>query len=323
MKITVIVPTFNRSKTLPYAIRSLIEQRGDADLDILVVDDGSTDDTPDILADLSRQHRELRVVSQPNSGVTMARNTGIVNLHPEAEFVPFLDSDDLSPEGRFAADLPKFRSNPLVEITYGRMMYVDNIDYTCLRPQTGSRTADIIGIHLSCAIFQRSLIKRIGLFDPEMLQGEDTDYLLRVFEANTRFCQTDTQCPYYFRHPDSLSKDIAAYKRNFALAIRKCILRRKPDPSIAQSVSDLVQIVKQENQGPGAASSRGMGLLTTPLGAFLNADDIWLPSKMSRQIDILEKCRTWIWYFQKCAKFGTAALTMEPVKNAAGSPVPC
>ena len=232
MKITVIVPTFNRAKTLPYAIRSLVEQRGDAELDILVVDDGSTDDTPDILADLSQQHPEIRVVSQPNSGVTMARNTGIENLHPEAEFVSFLDSDDLSPAGRFAADLPKFQSDPLVEITYGRMMYVENFDYTRLCPQTGSRTADIIGIHLSCAIFRRSLIGRIGRFDPELLQGEDTDYLLRVFEANTRFCQTDTQCLYYLRHPDSLTKNIAASKRYFALAIRKSILRRKADPSI-------------------------------------------------------------------------------------------
>ena len=238
MKTTVIIPTFNRVKTLPHAIRSLTAQRGDVDLDILVINDGSTDGTGDLLDDLSGKIPELRVVTKANQGVCAARNTGLDNLLPETSLVSFLDSDDISPKGRFAADIPHFIDNPDIELTYGRMMYVDALDYENGIPAKGSKQADIIGVQLSSAIFRRSLIDRIDKFDPEMIQGEDTDFLLRVFEANTRYVQTDTMCVYYLRHPDSLMKDGKEAARYFALAIRKSMLRRKADPSIVLNKPD-------------------------------------------------------------------------------------
>jgi glycosyltransferase involved in cell wall biosynthesis len=232
MKTTVIIPTFNRADKITYAIESLVRQRGDVALDILVINDGSTDATASVLNGLAAHVPELRVITQENQGVTAARNTGLSNLLEETEFVTFLDSDDISPAGRFAADLAEFEKRPEIEVTYGRMQLADSLDYERFVPAEGSKLATVIGIHLSSAIFRRSLVERIGLFDLDMEQAEDTDYILRVFEANTLFTQTDTLCLYYFRHRDSLSRDVATARRSFALAIRKSILRRKAQPEI-------------------------------------------------------------------------------------------
>ena len=135
MTTTVIVPTYNRAPLLGRALESLLRQRQDAKLDILVVDDGSEDSTSALLADLGRKHTEIRVVRRDNGGVAAARNTGLANLLPETAFVTFLDSDDISPMGRFAADLPRFATDPDLDFTYGRMMLVDPIDDDALALQ--------------------------------------------------------------------------------------------------------------------------------------------------------------------------------------------
>jgi glycosyltransferase involved in cell wall biosynthesis len=238
VKITVIIPTYNRVATLPHAIRSLLKQKADVDLDILVIDDGSIDETPALLAELCQCHNELRVVRQNNAGIVAARNTGLANLHRDANIVTFLDSDDLSVPNRFAADLPHFTADPALEITYGRMLMVDSLDYENLCPSANSQSVDIVGIQLASAIYRRSLIERIGRFDPDLPQGEDTDYLLRIFEANTNFLQTDTRCVYYLRHPGNISRKGAELRRGFAQAIHKSMLRRKADPSIRLNKPD-------------------------------------------------------------------------------------
>jgi glycosyltransferase involved in cell wall biosynthesis len=233
MKTTVIVPTYNRAALLARALESLLRQRHDADLDILVIDDGSEDATSAVLADLSRKHAEIRVVRRENGGVTAARNTGLANLLPETDFITFLDSDDVSPAGRFAADLPRFGADPDLGLTYGRMMLVDPIDDDTLMPVAGARTVEIVGIHLSAAILRRCVIDCVGQFDMDFHQAEDTDYLLRVFESGARFEQTNTLCLYYRRHAHNMTRDTTTARRSFAAAIFKSMQRRKANIGVS------------------------------------------------------------------------------------------
>ncbi|MCU4974147.1 glycosyltransferase family 2 protein [Halobacteria archaeon AArc-m2/3/4] len=88
--VTVVVPTYNRADVLPRAIDSALAQTVD-DLEILVVDDGSTDDTQTVLASYETP-RVQSIVHETNRGANVARNTGIE--HANGEFVAFLDSDD-------------------------------------------------------------------------------------------------------------------------------------------------------------------------------------------------------------------------------------
>jgi glycosyltransferase involved in cell wall biosynthesis len=232
MKTTVIIPVYNRPDTLILAVRSLIQQCDDVDLDVLIVDDGSTDQTSEVIADLVRLHPVVRTVSRENGGVTKARNTGLDNLLNTTDIVTFLDSDDLMAPGRFVADLPILKADPEIEVTYGNMVAVDVFDPETLLPAKGAVQKEITSIHLSCGLFRRSLINRIGHFDEALLQAEDTDYLLRIFETGTRFVQTTTICHYYLRHAGNMTKNLAEAKSCFALAVMKSMRRRKSDPTL-------------------------------------------------------------------------------------------
>ncbi|MBL4929009.1 glycosyltransferase family 2 protein [Fuscibacter oryzae] len=232
MTLTVIIVTYNRLPLLPLAIRSVKRQAADLPLplDILVVDDGSTDGTADWLA--AQRQPGLRFVTQPNRGVTAARNAGLQALLAETTFVTFLDSDDISPPQALARQLADLRADPALDLVYGRMTMVDDISPQTLEPAADARRLDLVGIHLSCALFRRALIDRIGPFDPAFRQAEDTDYLLRTFEAGTRFRQTATVCLYYRRHAGNMTKRQEESRRYFALAIHKSLVRRRRDPTI-------------------------------------------------------------------------------------------
>jgi glycosyltransferase involved in cell wall biosynthesis len=89
MKVTVIVPTYNYGRFIEEAIESIFSQTV-ADLQILVVDDGSTDDTPDVLARI--HDPRLEIVRTSNQGVSAARNEGLSRA--KGDFIAFLDADD-------------------------------------------------------------------------------------------------------------------------------------------------------------------------------------------------------------------------------------
>lgn len=90
-QISVVVTTYNRAKILAKCLDALLHQEGDPDYEVLVVDDGSTDETPDLLEALMAEHSRLRVYRQPNGGRAAARNSGI--REARGEYLCYVDSD--------------------------------------------------------------------------------------------------------------------------------------------------------------------------------------------------------------------------------------
>jgi len=91
--VTVIIPAYNSSKTVSNALSSVINQEGDFNLEVIVIDDGSTDHTAQIVLNYSEKYPGLiKLVSQKNQGVACARNQGL--KHATGDFIAFLDSDD-------------------------------------------------------------------------------------------------------------------------------------------------------------------------------------------------------------------------------------
>ena len=107
--IDVVMPAYNAAATLREAIDSLRSQTF-RNIGIIVVDDGSTDTTPAILAELVRQDPRIRVVTKANDGIVEARNDGLRNCR--AEFVACLDSDDISFPNRLERQLDYLRAHP-------------------------------------------------------------------------------------------------------------------------------------------------------------------------------------------------------------------
>jgi glycosyltransferase involved in cell wall biosynthesis len=232
LKTTVIIPVYNRPKTLVLAVKSLIQHNEPVDLDILIVDDGSTDETPQVLAKLAGTYPNVRSVWRDNGGVSKARNTGLDNLLDSTKIVTFLDSDDMMLPGRFIADVPILANQPHIGVTYGNMIATNGLDPDTLAPFKDAAQQEITSIHLSCGLFRRSLIERIGYFDETLPQAEDTDYLLRIFESGTRFVQTTTVCHYYLRHSGGMTRNVDEARKCFARALMKSLQRRKVDPTL-------------------------------------------------------------------------------------------
>ena len=232
MKLSVIIPVYNREAYVGAALRSLLRQRDGADLDIIVIDDGSIDGSVEVVRSMMSEASCIRLFQQANMGVTKARNAGLRQLLPETGFVSFLDSDDISPAGRFKDDLALFETDPGLDLAYSLMTLADHLDDETLEPAADSHCVTVRGVHLSAGIFTRRLVDRIGDFDTDFSQAEDTDYLLRTFESGPNYVMPDTVGLYYRRHAGNMTKAPDIPRREFMRALHKSMKRRRADPSL-------------------------------------------------------------------------------------------
>jgi len=227
MRVTVIMPLYNHAAFVEQALRSVLAQNTDAAIDILVVDDGSTDDGASIVQRLAETDPAIRLIRTSNQGVTRTRNVGLRNLPSDCDFVTFCDSDDVLSAGRLRSDLAEFAADPDLEITFGKLLAVDRIDPDALAPEADARTAEIRIPQLGAAIFRKSLVERIGFFDETLVQSEDTDYLLRAFESGAPYLITDTVAVYYRQHGGNMSHDRDVARRYLMFALRRSFDRRR------------------------------------------------------------------------------------------------
>ncbi|MFD4027622.1 CDP-glycerol glycerophosphotransferase family protein [Streptomyces sp. NPDC058576] len=100
-RLTVVVPLYNVEEYLGACLSSLAEQTM-PDLEVVLVDDGSTDDGPALAQEFADRDPRFRLLRQENAGLGAARNAGVRAAHPDAEFLTFVDSDDVVPPGAFA-----------------------------------------------------------------------------------------------------------------------------------------------------------------------------------------------------------------------------
>ena len=232
MNLSVVVPMFNSEEFVGTALRSLLRQRDAIDLDIIVVDDGSTDRSRDVVQAIDARHGGVWLIAKDNRGVSHARNAGLRVLPADADLVSFLDSDDVSPAGRFAADLSYF-TDPSVEFVYGRLCKVQQVDEQLMLPlDTGLEP--LRGIQLAAGIFRRSFLDRVGPFDESFHQGEDTDFLFRAFEQRRNAVLSETIGVFYRQHGNSLTNNSAEVRRGFLRALALSAQRRRRDPSLAR-----------------------------------------------------------------------------------------
>ncbi|WP_347903567.1 glycosyltransferase family A protein [Pseudomonas purpurea] len=116
--ISVVIPAYNYAKTLPRAVESVLAQLADAQAELLVIDDGSTDATPQVLEQLQAQHPgRFRALRKPNGGLSSVRNRGIVEA--SGRYLIFLDADDEMAQGALAALTQHIASHPESRLVIG------------------------------------------------------------------------------------------------------------------------------------------------------------------------------------------------------------
>jgi len=111
--ISVVIPAYNAADFIADSLASVIAQEGPFETEVIVVDDGSTDDTRNRV----RSFRGVQLISQANAGPSAARNRGIAAAH--GNYVAFLDSDDIWPEGKLAAQVEVARQHPEAGLIFG------------------------------------------------------------------------------------------------------------------------------------------------------------------------------------------------------------
>jgi len=181
---SVIIPTYNRARLLEAALGSVFaqEERG---YEVLVVDDGSTDDT---LETLARYGARVRVLSQRNAGPGAARNLGIQEAR--GDYVAFLDSDDLWFPWTLATYRQVLQASPGTSVVLGTSVLFsrpESLARVAREPLQVLRFADYLASagdrtpRTACVLAVRTAaLRRVGGFTPLRISGEDYDLLYRL-----------------------------------------------------------------------------------------------------------------------------------------------
>lgn len=214
--VSVIIPTFNRAHVLPRAIDSVIGQSFE-DFELLVVDDGSTDGTAEIMERYKRWNRRVRYLVQPvNAGVSAARNRGMKEAR--GRLFALLDSDDEWLPEKLAAQVAFFEMAPRdVGLLYGGVRTVGASTWV-FRPQAHGWIHPLLlernVIHsTSNVMIRREVYETIGGFNEQIPAIEDWDYWIRVAKAFAIDFIEDDQS-YYYESPHEMNRKSLATRAN-------------------------------------------------------------------------------------------------------------
>ena len=208
--VSVLMPAYNVEAYVGEAIRSVLAQTF-TDLEIVVVDDGSTDGTAAVVAALAADDSRVRLVRQANRGLAGARNTAMRVARGES--FALLDSDDLWEPEFLAEQITILAARPEIDIVTGNgWMYGGLLHGELARPCPDARPAPDLAAILGderavfiMSVFRRRVYEVVGCFDETMRTNEDYDFWLRAAIAGFRFARNDRPLGHYRIRTDSLS----------------------------------------------------------------------------------------------------------------------
>lgn len=217
--VSIVVPAYNAVRYLPEALASA-RATGWPRIEMLVVDDGSTDDT---VAVAEREWPGVRVFRQANAGPAAARNRAL--REATGDYIAFLDADDLWPADKLHVQVGALERHPEYVAAVGYMR-----EFMRTAPDAEYVFADPVYIFvLGCMVCRREAFDRVGLLDDTMPggYGEDTDWYMRAWEIELPILYLKDTTILYRQHPASLTADHARRKEGFLRAVKQSIARRR------------------------------------------------------------------------------------------------
>jgi glycosyltransferase involved in cell wall biosynthesis len=231
MKISAIITAYNYAAFLPAAIESVLAQTRAAD-EIVVVDDGSTDDTAGVVARYAG--RGVRYLHKTNGGAGSARNMGI--RETSGDLIAFLDGDDQWVADKLARQLSHFEQNPTVGLVTGSewQVYSSGAPPYLLRRAPAASADFYPGILVentignpSLTLIRRSCFVEAGLFDENMPRGQDWDMWIRLAMV-CRVGVLGAPLIYFSRHSGSLTANRVIERYLSNIRIQRRYIRRVP-----------------------------------------------------------------------------------------------
>ncbi|MBP1711362.1 MAG: hypothetical protein H6Q49_1564 [Deltaproteobacteria bacterium] len=218
--VSVIIPVFNGEPFIADALRNVLSQDYPA-LEIIVVDDGSTDKTEAIIKQFSF---DVRYFKQENAGPASARNRGIRDA--SGEFLVFLDVDDLWPENNLNILVDKMLQEPDMQVItgYAQLMHKD--------PLTGEynlngNPMEAFQYYIGAAIYRKSVFSKVGLFDRTLMFAEDTDWFTRANELGVNMRRLEEITLFVRRHGDNMTEGKTLVELGRIRVLKKMLDRKR------------------------------------------------------------------------------------------------
>lgn len=231
-KVSVIIPTYNCAKYLSWAIDSALNQTY-KDFEIIVVDDGSTDDTREIL---SEYDGKIRYIYQENKGHALARNSGIKNA--QGEYIAFLDADDLWLPDKIKEEIEAIENNFEAGLVHSNIyfLYEETNKKFCPKRDKNKLSGNIFKhlltrkAHISSptVIIRKRCLEKVGLFDENLarLGSEDRELWLRVAKE-FKVMYVDKPLAYYRVRTNSQSNNLEKMFRGRLYTLNKIFSQDK------------------------------------------------------------------------------------------------
>ena len=212
--ISVVIPCFNLQATLHETLDSVLGQTW-RNIEVIAVDDSSTDRTPAILAAYATRDQRVRVIRQANAGCGASRNTGIAPAR--GSYIGLIDADDLWVPGYLAAHMQRFAADRQLGVSFTRIRYIEHdgapTSETTRPKLRGITPEDILQDNpAGCAMLvaRRAVFDEVGLFNAKLRRAEDQEWLFRVALTGWKIEGIDEALADYRNSPMGLSADLEA-----------------------------------------------------------------------------------------------------------------
>lgn len=222
--ISVMMPTYNNAKYIVQAIESIYAQNYDS-IEIIVVDDGSTDNTKEII----KQYKDIKYFYIEHKGIPFARNVALKNS--KGEYIAFCDSDDYWLPNKINKQMQYFEEHPDCEIVftkYENFFENENLK-TNERAAYEKKVEDVFKQYLPSSIVKKSLFDKYGCFDENFNVSEDTEFLYRIFKKGIKVNNIIPEVLYIRRiHGKNVSLKYSTdtLKKHIATILRKGFLNK-------------------------------------------------------------------------------------------------
>lgn len=271
--VTVIIPTYNRPTYLREAIDSVIAQTF-RDWELIIVDDGSTDETPTVIAEYLRRDARIRMIHQPNVGPGSSRNVGLRDAR--GEFIAFLDDDDLWLPEKLEVQLEKYRCKPELGLLYAQCRTERPGQPPKVWPSqpgmnTLQRLININFIPTLTVMVRKRCLDQVGEFDGRLRVSHDYDLWLRIAERFPFGCVPKVLARYRLHDANISSDSLVRYENHLILfekvriAPERGITRRLKATCISRAHLNLAKVYEQRRLWWKAVTSYMQALAIAPL----------------------------------------------------------
>lgn len=222
---SVIIPCWNSASTLPATLDSLMSQDF-ANWEAFIVDDGSTDNTPDIIEEYCARDYRIKTLKTNHSGPSNARNVAALN-YANSNFIAFLDSDDLWAPQKLSSIYQRANLNQEVDAFYSRIAFFSssekNIETVSTVYENTLTPYDLLRDNPVCTlsnlVIRTSVFARHNGFDPLIVHNEDVEFLVRVTAAGSVIASVDETLVYYRTSAFGLSSNLTLMRAGWQKAL--------------------------------------------------------------------------------------------------------